>query len=396
MRVLDYLIIGGGIIGLGLAKALKTRYPDASVVLIEKERAVGMHSSGRNSGVLHAGFYYTANSLKARFTREGNAAMHVFCEANGLKINRCGKVVVAQNAEELAGLKELKRRGDANGVALEWMSEEELWARFPEAKTFQKALFSPTTSTVNPKAVVEALALHVKALGVEIRTQCAYEARLGNDAVLTSQGPLFFKTLINAAGLYADTIAQEFGAGKAYVIIPFKGIYLKDAHNRMGLSTNIYPVPNLANPFLGVHYTLTAEGAAKIGPTAIPALWRENYQGIENFSLHELGQIAWYEAKLFATNAFGFRALAVEEVRKYQKSYFLGLATALTHERDHNGFDAWSEPGIRAQLLNTDTLELVQDFVVERQGNTVHVLNAVSPAFTCAFSFTEWVIEEYM
>jgi len=392
----DYLIIGGGIIGLSIAKALKERNPAVSVRLIEKEAQVGMHSSGRNSGVLHAGFYYSADSLKARFTRDGNRQMHAFCEEKGLEINRCGKVIVAQNESEIEGLEELKRRGDANKVALEWMSEDELAHRFPEAKTTQKALFSPNTSSVDPKAVVQALALHVKGLGVEIVRDCAYEARASKDAVLTSKGVYFFNTLINAAGLYADKIGRDFGASKNYTIIPFKGIYLKDRFNRMGLSTNIYPVPNLANPFLGVHYTLTADGKAKIGPTAIPAFWRENYKGFSRFSPKEIGQIVWYEAKLFATNAFGFRSLAYDEVRKYQKSHFLALATALTKGCEHSGFDEWSKPGIRAQLLNTDTLELVQDFVVEREENSVHVLNAVSPAFTCAFPFAKWVVDTYM
>jgi L-2-hydroxyglutarate oxidase LhgO len=392
----DYLIVGGGIIGLSIAKALKERNMGVSVRLIEKEPHVGAHSSGRNSGVLHAGFYYSADSLKAKFTRDGNAQMHAFCKEKSLKINRCGKVIVAQNESQIAGLEELKRRGDANGVELEWMSEDELALKFPEAKTTQKALFSPNTSSVDPKAVVEALALHVKELGVEIITDCAYEAKAGKDAVLTSKGIYFFDTLINAAGLYADKIGRDYGASKNYTIIPFKGIYLKDSQNKMGLTTNIYPVPNLANPFLGVHYTLTADGAAKIGPTAIPAFWRENYKGFSGFCLQELGQIAWYEAKLFATNAFGFRSLAYDEVRKYQKSYFLGLATALTRGCDHGGFREWSKPGIRAQLLNTNTLELVQDFVVERKENSVHVLNAVSPAFTCAFPFAKWVVETYI
>ena len=396
MLATDYLIVGGGIIGLSIAKALKEKNLGVSVRLIEKESHVGVHGSGRNSGVLHAGFYYSADSLKARFTRDGNRAMHAFCEENGLEINRCGKVIVAQNESELKGLEELKSRGEANGVDLEWLDEDALTQRFPEAKTTQKALFSPTTSTVNPNAVVEKLALHVKELGVEIITDCAYEARVGNDAVLTSKGIYFFDTLINAAGLYADKIGRDYGASQNYTIIPFKGIYLKDTLNRMGLSTNIYPVPNLANPFLGVHYTLTADGAAKIGPTAIPAFWRENYGGVHGFCPKELGQIAWYEAKLFATNAFGFRSLAIEEMKKYQKSYFLNLAKALTRQCDHGGFSVWSEPGIRAQLLNTDTLELVQDFVVERKENSIHILNAVSPAFTCAFPFTKWVVETYM
>jgi len=396
MFTTDYLIIGGGIIGLSIAKALKEQNRNVSVRVIEKEPHVGMHSSGQNSGVLHAGFYYSADSLKARFTRDGNRAMHSFCQEYKLAINRCGKVVVAQDESEIAGLEELKRRADANKVELEWLSQEELNQRFPEAKTVHKALFSPTTSTVDPEAVIKQLALHVRELGVEIVTNCAYEERVGKDAILTSRGIYFFGTLINAAGLYADKIAHDFKVGENYTIIPFKGIYLKDSLNFMNLTTNIYPVPNLKNPFLGVHYTLTVDKSAKIGPTAIPAFWRENYKGFNGFNPKEFGQIAWYEAKLFATNAFGFRNLALEEIQKYKMSHFLKLATALTKGCNHKGFKEWSKPGIRAQLLNKKTLELVQDFVVERKDNSVHILNAVSPAFTCAFEFTKWVVKTYL
>jgi len=395
-NAVDYLIIGGGIIGLNIAITLKKREPEASVLLIEKETTPAQHSSGRNSGVLHAGFYYTADSLKARFTREGNRAMHDFCEERGLAINPCAKVVIATDAEELEGLEELKRRGDANGVALEWRTEDELAQQYPNIKTYQKALYSPSTATVDPKAVTLEFAKVATEMGIEIRTQTAYQWQLGKGRIGTTTGMIEYKKLINCAGLYADKIAKDFGFSQDFVIIPFKGIYLKDSNNVSQLTTNIYPVPNLANPFLGVHYTLTVEDAAKIGPTAIPAFWRENYKGFANFDLDEMVQILYYEAKLFVTNAFGFRSLAIGEVKKYLKSHLIGLAEKLTKGMDHSGYDHWSTPGIRAQLLNTRTSELVQDFVVEGDMETVHVLNAVSPAFTSSIPFAAWVVETYL
>lgn len=394
--MVDYVIIGGGIIGLNIARVLKEKRPEASITLIEKESDVAKHSSGRNSGVLHAGFYYTANSLKARFTKEGNTALKAFCKERGLAINTCAKVVVAQDESELSGLEELKKRAEINGVELEWMSEEELKTKFPEAKTYKKALFSPTTATVDPIAVTKEFRTLIEEMGVTVITDAQYISHAAKNIIYTSKGMVEFKHLINAAGLYADRIAKDFGFGEKYVIIPFKGIYLKDKLNFSSLTTNIYPVPNLANPFLGVHYTLTVNDEAKIGPTSIPAFWRENYQGFKNFDIQELWEVLWYEAKLFATNAFGFRALALGEVRKYIKPYFLGLAKKLTHKMNHAGYTSWSTPGIRAQLLDKETLELVQDFIVEGDDYSTHVLNAVSPAFTCSMPFAQWVVEHHI
>ncbi len=392
----DYLVIGGGIIGLNIAINLKQRDSTCRVVLIDKEPALAMHSSGRNSGVLHAGFYYSADSLKAKFTKDGNRALRDFCKTRGLHVNRCAKVVVATNEEELKGLEELKKRGDKNGVELSWIDENELNRRYPNIKTYKKALFSPTTSTVNPKELTLEFGKVAKELGVTILTNTAYKKRISATEVLTSQGALRCKKVINCAGLYADKIAKEYGFAKNYVIIPFKGIYLKDKNNLSKLQTNVYPVPNLANPFLGVHYTLTQENEAKIGPTAIPAFWRENYKGFSNFKLDEMRQILFYEAKLFWTNAFGFRDLASTEVRKYIKSHLINLAKVLTKGMNYKGYTSWSTPGIRAQLLETKTLELVQDFVVQGDKNSVHILNAVSPAFTSSIPFTNWVVENYI
>ena len=377
-------------------KNLKERFPESSIVVLEKEKEVAMHSSGRNSGVLHAGFYYTANSLKAKFTKDGNAALKEFCKIRGLKVNECAKVVVAQNEEELLGLKELKKRGETNGVELNWMSSDDLEYKYQNIKTYKQALFCPSTATVNPKEVTLEFKKYIEELNVEVLLDCKYIKKLESNEIVTTKGTFKAKKIINCAGLYADKIAKNFGFSKEFVIIPFKGIYLKDKNNISNLQTNIYPVPNLKNPFLGVHYTLTVDNESKIGPTAIPAFWRENYKGFDNFSLSEFIQIIFYEAKLFLTNAFGFRQLAWSEVKKYNLSHLKGLATKLTQNMDHMGYDSWSTPGIRAQLLNTNTLELVQDFVVEGDENSVHVLNAVSPAFTSSIPFASWVVDEYI
>ena len=392
----DFLVVGAGIIGLSIAKALKEKYPDASIAVIEKERDVGMHASGRNSGVLHAGFYYSADSLKARFSVEGNARLKAFCEEESLPVNGCGKLVIAQNDDEVQTLYELQKRGKTNGVNVRLITQEEAEAIDPNVRTHRFALYSPDTATVDPKAVVRRLKERLVERGVQIFLDTQYLHRVGLERILTTKGTFEAEKIVNCAGLYADKIAKEFDFAKNYTILPFKGIYLKYSGGDKPIRTNIYPVPNLKNPFLGVHYTITVDGTIKIGPTAIPAFWRENYEGLKHFDLDDLTEILYYEAKLFLTDRFNFRALAFEEFRKYSKARLAHLARNMVKQIDETKFNTWSTPGIRAQLLDTRTLELVQDFVVEGDENSVHVLNAVSPAFTCSLPFGEWVVEKFV
>lgn len=393
----DYLIIGAGIIGLAIARDLQQRKPAASITIIEKEPDVAYHSSGRNSGVLHAGFYYSADSLKAKFTRDGNFAMKEFCRSKGLRLNECQKVVVAKDETELDALYELDKRGKRNGVDVKIITEAEMKEIDPNAKTFKYALYSPNTATVDPTELNKAVRDELTAEGVNILFNQGYRRKLDANTIETTGGLRLSATkVINTAGLYADKIARDYGFSQHYTIIPFKGIYLKYTKKDKPIRTNIYPVPNLKNPFLGVHYTITVDGTIKIGPTSIPAFWRENYKGFDNFKAGELGSVLGWESRLFLSNAFGFRGLAFDEMRKYNKSYFVKLATSMVHSIDQSGFTEWSKPGIRAQLMNTKTLELVMDFVVEGDNTTIHVLNAVSPAFTCSFPFAKWVVENYI
>ncbi|MDR1666784.1 MAG: L-2-hydroxyglutarate oxidase [Bacteroidales bacterium] len=392
----DYLIIGAGIIGLAIARELNARHPEAKITIIEKEPDVACHSSGRNSGVLHAGFYYTADSLKAKFTREGNALMQKYCCDNHLRINKCQKVVVAQNEEELHSLYELEQRGKANGVDVKMVTAKELAEIEPNAVTCEYALWSPTTATVDPVEVNRCIKDELIRKGVVILFNTPYRKRMEGNTVKTAEHTFSAKKIINTAGLYADKIAKDFGFSKHYTIIPFKGIYLKYKGNDQPIHTNIYPVPNLKNPFLGVHYTITVDDVVKIGPTSIPAFWRENYKGLSNFNLNELSQVLGWEAVLFLCNSFGFRDLAFEEIKKYNRRHFVGLAAKMVKSITTSHFNEWSKPGIRAQLLDVRTKQLVMDFVVEGDGDSVHVLNAVSPAFTGSMPFAKWVTDHYI
>lgn len=405
-RETDILIIGAGIIGLTVAHQLKERRPELSVLVIDKEPDTAFHASGRNSGVLHAGFYYTSDSLKARFTIAGNDAMRAFCKRKSLPINECGKLVVAKDAGEVAGLYELEKRGNANGSGIHLIDVAEAERIEPNVRTHEKAIYSPRTATIDPIAVCRALVEELRGRGVVFEFGTAFVSRAGDgrEVTVTSRQKsassqshrIKARKVINCAGLYADRIAHQFGFGKRYTIIPFKGLYIKYTKNQTDVRTNIYPVPNLKNPFLGVHFTKTVHGDIKIGPTAIPSFWREHYHRWANFRFNELRQIVFWEAILFCSNAFGFRSLAFEELRKYRKSYMVGRAASMVKAIDPAGFTEFSKPGIRAQLLERATRKLLTDFTIEHDRHSVHVLNAVSPAFTCSFPFSEYVVDKFV
>ena len=382
----DFAIIGAGILGLSVARELRRRVPDARITVLEKEARVGMHASGRNSGVLHAGFYYSPDSLKARFTRTGNERLTAYCLERGLPIRRCGKLVIARSEAELTQLDELARRGAANGVTLQMVDATEAREIEPRAKVLERAIWSPSTSTVDPMAVMHSLLNDARSEGIEIRLNADWRAgilpatgglparrRWASGKMPDASGqdarPPF---IINAAGLGAVAIAQSFGFARNYRMLPFRGTYLYSNESPGALRTHIYPVPDPRFPFLGVHFTVTVDGAIKIGPTARP-------------SLHH-GAMLWLRNP-------ELRRHAIEEIRKSSRRHIVQLASTLAHDVRVADYTRWGEPGVRAQLYDIRRNALEMDFVIEGDERSLHILNAVSPGFTCAFPFAEYVVQ---
>jgi L-2-hydroxyglutarate oxidase len=393
MITADFLIVGGGIVGVCIAREVKRRHPGARVTLVEKESECGLHASGRNSGVIHAGFYYTADSLKAKFTRDGNRLLHAYCDSKKIPVNRCGKLVVARDKSELPQLDELLRRGKLNGVELQSITADEARIIEPRVKTYQCAIFSPTTSTADPLQVLRAMEQDAVAEGVFIQHGVAYLSKNGG-TIRTSAGDCQAGYVINAAGLYADRVARDFGFSEEYRILPFKGLYLYSEEPAGALRTNVYPVPDLRNPFLGVHFTVLVDGRAKIGPTAIPAFWREQYNGFKNFKLDEFGEIIFRDLGLLCFAGFDFKRIAVGETLKYFRARLVSLARSLLDGVRLRDYRHWGKPGIRAQLLHLKTRKLEMDFVLQGDGKSLHVLNAVSPAWTCSLPFASYVCDK--
>jgi L-2-hydroxyglutarate oxidase LhgO len=374
------LVVGAGIVGMSMAYEWIKKNPNDEITIIDKEAHEAFHASGKNSGILHAGFYYTTDSLKAKLTARGNKLMKEFCYKHNIKVNETGKLVVAKNEDEVEVLFELERRSKVNNAGAYIISEDEARKIDSNAKTHKYALYSPNTASVNPREVCSVLKKELEKRGVKFIFNMPFEKYNKS-----------YDFLINAAGLYADKIAHKFGVGLEYTMLPFKGLYRKYLGEDK-IKTQIYPVPNIKNPFLGVHFTIMADNTIKIGPTAIPAFWRENYSGFSRFNFKEFLEILSLEAKLFLTNAFGFRDLAFYEMRYYFPKNLINEAKKLVYNL--RGEFKPMPPGIRAQLLNTKTLELVMDFLVEKQKNQIHILNAVSPAFTASFAFSEYVLGE--
>jgi len=388
----DYLVIGGGIIGLSVARELKQRFGNARVTLLEKEADFGKHASGRNSGVIHAGFYYSADSLKAKLTRAGNKAMIAYCEARKIPLNRCGKLVVATDETDLAQLDELLRRGKANDVPLENITEKEARQIEPRVKTYERAIFSPTTSSADPRRVIEVMTQDALSEGIIMHAGAPY-LRRKNGLVMTPRDSFAAGHIINAAGLYADKIARDFGFSERYRILPFKGLYLHSDEAPHAFRTHIYPVPDLRNPFLGVHFTVKQDGHVKIGPTAIPALWREQYRRFDNFKFGEFVEVLFREAGLLLSSDFDFKKLALEEVQKHSRRRLVALASHLARGVRLQDYKRWGEPGIRAQLLDIKARKLEMDFVIEGDECSTHLLNAVSPGWTCSTPFAKYVVD---
>ena len=391
----DFLICGGGIVGLTIAREL-VRQGYKNIIIMEKEDSLGKHASGRNSGVLHAGIYYKPDSLKARSCLNGNYLMKQYCREKGVKILEKGKVIVAKNEEEIITLKELYERASQNGAKVELIDERQLAEIEPYAKTHEIALYSYYTAVVNPLDVINCLYNDLlSSRKVKILFKTEFKGLKCNNVVQTNNDEIIFGTFINASGTYSDRVAHIFGAGINYRLVPFKGIYKKLRRERSNMvNGNIYPVPSLKNPFLGVHFTKSVSGDVYVGPTAIPSLGRENYGLFSGIDVEAIG-FCTREAILFLLNQ-EFREVASSEIKKLFYKNIFADARKLVKDLNVDDLIPSHKVGIRPQLIDWRKKELIMDYMIIKDENSIHILNATSPAFTSSMDFAGFVVNKYL
>ncbi|WP_020396267.1 L-2-hydroxyglutarate oxidase [Thiolinea disciformis] len=395
----DYLIIGGGIVGLSTAWQLQQRLPHKNIVLIEKETELAQHQTGHNSGVIHAGIYYPPTSLKAKFCREGSAATIQFCREHQIPFNQCGKLLVATNEVEYQRMESLFQRAQTNGLAVEWLNERELKIQEPNI-TGIGAILVASTGIVSYREISKKIAQQFIALGGKILlgTQLvslsekidSVEAKLvRNQHIETLQANF----IVSCAGLQADRITRMMNLETEFQIIPFRGEYYRLAakHNQI-VKHLIYPIPDPDLPFLGVHLTRMIDGSVTVGPNAVQGWKREGY-GHWNFSLADTLEMLdfsgfWkvlkkhWKTGLHETYNSWFKSGYIKEVQKYCPP--IQVSDLLPYPA-----------GIRAQAVLKDGT-LVHDFLFAESTHSLHVCNAPSPAATSALPIGQYIVEKVL
>jgi len=382
----DVAIVGGGILALATASALSERAPRARLVILEKESRLAQHQTGHNSGVIHSGIYYKPGSSKARLCVEGVRLMVEFCAAHGIRVDRCGKVIVATTEAELPRLATLYERGTANGVpGLAYIDAGRLRELEPQAVAL-KAIHSPNTAIVDYKEVSAALAHELQGRGVAIETSAQVTAitRTTDGLVLTTPRlAVEARGLINCAGLYSDAVARLAGARPEVQIIPFRGEYYFLRPERRHLVRGlIYPVPDPEFPFLGVHFTRTVHGDVEAGPNAVLAFAREGYR-LATVRPNELFGTLGYRG-FWAMAGRYWRTGAYEMYRSLSKAAFVRALQRLVPALAP-GDVTRGGAGVRAQAVSPDG-SLVDDFRIVEEQDAVHVLNAPSPGATASLA----------
>ncbi len=389
-RSADVIVVGGGIVGLAVAYRLATQQRARNVIVLEKEASVCSHQSGRNSGVLHSGIYYKPGSLKAALCVKGRKQMEEFCESEGVRWKRCGKVIAAVNDREAAALAGLVERGKANGVDCVAINRDELRELEPHCGGLS-GIHVRDTGVADFKGVCDRLVARIREKGSDIVTSAAVvkvESNTDGVHVATTAGRVSGKFLINCAGLQSDRVARLTGDEAPVEIVPFRGEYYTLRRPEL-CRTLIYPVPDPAFPFLGVHFTRGFDEHVHCGPNAVLAFAREGYtRGIislrdlrEIFAFRGFRRMAWKHWRM----GFG------EQWRSFVKTAFVHSAQKLMPELRSSDLVA-SSAGVRAMAVSTDGA-MVDDFMISRRDRVTNVLNAPSPAATASLAIAEVVVE---
>jgi len=391
MAVYDFIIIGGGIVGMSTAMQLTQVYPDAKILLLEKESGPAKHQTGHNSGVIHAGVYYTPGSLKAKFCLEGNKATKAFCDKHRIPYDECGKLLVATNDLEMQRMSSLWDRTEANGLKREWLSTAQLREREPNI-VGMGGIFVPSSGIVNYAQVTEAMGREFEAAGGEIQYNSEVVAiEEGPDEVVvrTPSQEHFGRFLITCSGLMADRVVRMLGIKPNFIICPFRGEYylLPQQHNQI-VNHLIYPIPDPSMPFLGVHLTRMIDGTVTVGPNAVLAMKREGYRKTD-FSLRDMFEILTTPGilKVLKKNLRPgllemknslFKSGYLKEVQKYCPGIVKSDLTAYP-------------AGVRAQAVSLDG-KLIDDFLFVNTARSVSVCNAPSPAATSAIPIGAYIV----
>ena len=393
MKEYEHIVIGGGIVGLSVARAVLQRNPYARLVVLEKESSWAHHQTGRNSGVIHSGIYYMPGSLKARLCREGNIRMIEFCREHGIPHEVCGKVIVATKDSEIPALENLFQRGIDNGLNVRKLSASEVREVEPNVRCLS-GIRIPSTGIVDFAAVCAKLADLTKEDGADLRLATkvhAFEQRGAQTIVETSRGTFAGRCIVNCAGLHSDRIATLAGSRPEVRIVPFRGEYYELKPQRRNLVRSlIYPVPDPQFPFLGVHFTRMIDGSVHAGPNAVLSFKREGYHRT-SFNLRDFIDTMSYPGlwRLAAKHArFGLQ----EMHRSFSKKAFVHSLQHLIPEVREEDLVP-SEAGVRAQALRPDGA-LVDDFLIIEGPNSVHVCNAPSPAATASLEIGRFIAEK--
>ena len=387
----DIAVVGAGIVGLATARSLLEAAPRTKITILDKEAKIGQHQTGHNSGVIHSGIYYKPGSYKARLTVEGAQLMRDFVKSRGLKTEPIGKVIVATSQAELPRLQTLYERGTANGVAgLEMIDQARLKELEPHAAAI-RGIWSPATGIVDYSEVAETFARELTDAGAVIQTGAAVQAiarRAGGVTIQTTTGEVTARRLINCAGLYSDVVARMAGAEPNVRIIPFRGeYYFVKPERRYLVQKLIYPVPDPEFPFLGVHFTRTVHGDVEAGPNAVLAFAREGYR----FGTVRPGEFAqtlsfpgfWHMARKY------WRTGAYEVYRSLSKAAFVRALQKLVPDVTEADVIPGGA-GVRAQAVAPDGA-LVDDFRIVSAADSIHVLNAPSPAATASLAIGRYI-----
>lgn len=395
----DILIIGAGCVGLTIASQLKKIAPNLSVGIVDKEEQVGLHTSGRNSGVIHSGIYYPPGSIKANVCIPGGKRLKEWVIEHKLPLNECGKLIIPQRSDLDPQIDLLKDRAIQNGASVEIVDSSQIAEICHVAQSASgRGLWSPNTCVVDPKSVLNKLYEQLVGQGVSFYLGSKHWKlrRDKNEIHINLADKLSYGHMFNCCGLNADKVAQKFDVGCEYKMIPFKGIYWSlKGEIAQQIKTNVYPVPDLNVPFLGVHFTPSAvdQESIYIGPTAVLALGRENYSGFQAMEPNETISNLNIILNEYIKNAGGFRKYVHEQAFLSFKPLMMRDAKQLIPAIKEVDITTSSKVGIRAQLFNMKTKSLENDFICVNGDSSTHVLNAVSPAFTASFSLADLIIK---